>query len=795
MLKRLFSLIFVLAAAALIVSAAAASESSVELGLNETRTIDAPANVIRAVSADQDTALVEVLSSSAFKITGVGLGTTYVYVWWTDGSYSVFKVSVKNLARVRYMDTLKAAAAQEKPLRFELSGSSYGGQSESQYSFNRWAYGGFFSGLKISGDTPLGRTDSYVNYEGYNGNHGLTRFSLNFKGDDYYVDVGDGTISLSETTLPYMHYQGIQLKKDFSDKMSLTFVSGARGQGYWGKEALRDTRPLQKFSAVQATYKPFRELSLDFRAVTASTEGDAVKSDIVGVGARFKPVHWFSLAGEVSKSIDDTAWKTEAAYSDRGLSLRGIYKNIPAGLIMPYDSLNSRGIEGLFLYGSHHPFSFMRLNAQASRYKNTYLQASTNDLYNSDISGSLDLVVNRDLTLTYSPWQHDHRGFEGGGLGTGALAQASYSFRLLGFSNVFFRYQPSKFTGSSTGETDYLSERTTIGTRLGLTEALSLDLENEWNTRNTIGSTQTSDGRIFKAILNYDSRVGKTPFYGSARASYYNGTDAGYPVSELWADAELSYKPSPDSKFYVRGKTADYAGSSANTTDRTEKHITVGFNTVIDSSLYFSGSGKAEGFVFIDTNGNGIRDRGEEGVQGARVHVKGKNSAVTDKDGWYSISQLDRGRAEVALDMSSIDSRNILTTRSPAEVTISSGSGARADFGVKMVSSLKGRVYADSNADKKFNAGDRAIPNFAVYVNGRKYLTDFEGKFFVYDIEPGRHNVAIDPKDLPAGMLPMVPMNSYVEVEAGSLAEFDLPLKFSKPATPRTAPASRTRRR
>ena len=97
MLKRLFSLIFVLAAAALIVSAAAASESSVELGLNETRTIDAPANVMRAVSADQDTALVEVLSSSAFKITGVGLGTTYVYVWWTDGSYSVFKVSVKTL--------------------------------------------------------------------------------------------------------------------------------------------------------------------------------------------------------------------------------------------------------------------------------------------------------------------------------------------------------------------------------------------------------------------------------------------------------------------------------------------------------------------------------------------------------------------------------------------------------------------------------------------------------------------------------------------------------------------------
>ncbi|MFA5103571.1 MAG: SdrD B-like domain-containing protein [Candidatus Margulisiibacteriota bacterium] len=777
MAKRVLIIICAVIMAVFIASAVFAAESNVELSLNASRVFDNASNVSRAISANQDVALVEVESTSRFKITGVGLGTTYVYVWWSDDSYSVFKVSVKNLMRSKQAELLKAVSQDGKNMRFELSGSSYGGQSESQYSSNRWAYGGFFSGLKISGDTPLGRTDSYVNYEGYNASHGLTAFSLNFKGENYYVDAGDGTISFSETTLPYLHYQGIQLRRDFSDQMSLTFVAGARGQGYWGKDALRDTRPTQKFSALQATYKPVKELSLDFRAVTSSTEGISAKSDIIGVGAKYSPVHWFSLAGEVSKSMDDSAWKTEATYNDRGLSLKGIYKNIPADFVTPHDSLDSRGVEGFFFYGSHNPFSFIRWSAQASRYKNSYTQAVGSDIYNSDVSGNIDLSVNRNLTLTYAPWQNDHRGFDGGGLGQGALAQASYAFKLLGFSNIFFRYQPSKFTNSSTGETDYMSDRTTVGTRLGFTDALYLDLASEWNSKTTIGSAVAREGKMIRAILNYDSRIGKTPFYSAVRASYYNGTDAGSPVTELWADAELSYKPSADTKFYIKGKTADYAGSSSNPIDRTEKHITCGFNAVLDSGLSFAASGRAEGFVFIDKNGNGTKDRGEEGVSGARVFVKGKNFVVTDQSGWYSIKSLEAGQTQIALDMTSVDSRNILTSPSPADIRISSSAGSRADFGLRMVSSLKGRVFAE----------DKAVPNFPVYVNGKKYLTDFEGKFFVYDIEPGRNTVSVEPKDLPAKMLPQVPINSSVDVEAGGTAEFNIPLKFTKEIKSRPA--------
>ena len=267
-------------------------------------------------------------------------------------------------------------------------------------------------------------------------------------------------------------------------------------------------------------------------------------------------------------------------------------------------------------------------------------------------------------------------------------------------------------------------------------------------------------------------------------------------MSELWADAELAYKPSADTKFYIRGKTADYTGSSSNTVDRTEKHITCGFNTAFDSSLSFAAYGKAEGFVFVDKNGNGVRDRGEEGVSGAKIFVKDRNFVVSDKDGWYSVKSLPAGKASVGIDMTSVDSRNILTTPSPADTEISSNSAARVDFGIRMVSSLKGRVFADKNANRAFDQGDRAIPNFPVYIDGTKYVTDFEGKFFVHDIGPGRHTVILDPKDLPAKMLPLVPINTYVDVEEGVTTEFNIPFKFSgTEKIKKTASKSKAKRR
>jgi len=768
-----------------------AAGSDVNLNINESRAFNVPAVISRVLSANQDIAIISNDTDNSYKITGVSLGTTYVYIWWEDENYSVIKVTVKNPVPTDRISVEQAASNKQRSLKFELTGSSYGGESNSQYSFNRWAYGGFFTGLKISGDTPLGQTASYVNYEGYNGSNGITRFSLNFKGEDYYFDAGDGYASFSETTLPYLHYQGLQLRKDFSKQLSLAFVGGARGNGYWGKDALRDNRPVQKFAAVQTTFKPSDRFSLDFRAVTSSMEGTSTKTDIFGVGAKYKPFDQLSVAGEISKNLDSTAWLAETSYFGPRLYLRGVYKNIPAGFVMPYDTIDPRGIEGAFLYGHYSPFNFLRLSAQGSRYLNTYMQGAASNVYNKDLNANLDIIVNPSFTISYAPWQQDHRGFPNGGLGEGAVTQASYSFRFLGFSNIFLRYEPSKFTYSVTSETDYQNDKMTVGTRIGLSESLYMDLENEWSNKTILQGNSSQPSRFFKIIVNYDSRIGKTPFYTVMNSRYYNGTDPNGLVSELWLEAELGYKPSDDTKLYIKGKTADYRGSGLNTTDRQEKHITCGFNTVFDSGFVFDGSGKVSGYVFNDKNGNGIKDRLEEGIADAKVFVKDKYYVLTDKSGRYEITALKQGQSVVGLDMNSVNPKYMLTTQNPQALNISSGKTSSADFGLKTMSAMRGRVFIDKNGNNRFDQSDKPISNFAVFVNDKEYLTDFEGKYYVYDIDPGRQMFVIKADSLPEKLLPTVPLKNYVEVSEGSVAEYNVPLKPVQ-AIGKKAPAKKT---
>lgn len=729
----------------------------------------------RLLSVDQDIAVVEPLSSNRMKITGVGIGETFVYVWWDDNSYSVYKVSVKP---ARILDKKIALTEPQafSNLKLEAIGVSYGGQSDSIYQINRWAYGGFFSGLRIFGKTNVGETNSYIHYEGYNGVTNITRFSLNLKGDDFYIDFGDGYINLSEVSLPYLHYQGFQLRKDLSEQISLLLVSGARGQGYWGKDALRDTRPVQKFSAFQATLKPIKQVEVSLKLITSTTESIGQKSDIIGVTAKYSPDYWLTILGDAAKSGDDLAFLTQVDYNYKGLFLRGQYKSIPSTFVAPSDYTNLRGVEGIFLYGSHTPFSFLRLSAQANRYKNNYLQMLTSE-YNSDISANIDLIVNKNFSVTYSPWQTDQRGFVNGGLGQGALTQATYSFMLGAPSNVFLRFQPSKFTNSTTAENDYLSDKTSIGCRIGINDSLSIDLENEWATKDILLTSTTQSSKFFKATFNFNSQLGSSKFYNYTKLFYSNGIVDNNPATEIWGETELSYKPTSDAKFYIKGKLANYSGVTSNVTDRSEKHLVLGFNTVTNLPISFANYVNIQGFVFIDRNGNGIKDKLDEGIENAKVYTDSGMIAYTNKDGWYEIKNVNLRKTKVFLDLSSVDNEFKLTTQNPVDILSNVTLVNRVDFGLKKLYSLKLSLFVDKNNNKIFDVGEKVVAAFPVFVNGEKYVSDYEGKIFLYDIKEGTYKIQIDPKDLSERILPLFPLVNEVEILKSGITEYIMPFK------------------
>jgi uncharacterized repeat protein (TIGR01451 family) len=73
----------------------------------------------------------------------------------------------------------------------------------------------------------------------------------------------------------------------------------------------------------------------------------------------------------------------------------------------------------------------------------------------------------------------------------------------------------------------------------------------------------------------------------------------------------------------------------------------------VDSSP-FADEALLIGKVYIDANGNGWQDEGEQGVGGVRLVMEDGTTIITDPDGKYSVPQVTPGRHVIKLDESSL---------------------------------------------------------------------------------------------------------------------------------------------
>jgi|GEM_PF-3441185 len=766
--------------AALAVSALMAGAS---LALNITYINIAPAEeaaystkgLYKTLSADPDTARAVRLGPSAFKVIGVAPGTTFIYLFGSNGYVNTIKVVVERRAVRDGEDSGPAALKAYAPLKFGYMFMSYGGSSNSQYANNRWAYNGSVNQLKMSGGTPLGKTDSFFQYESYNFKYGITQMLFNLQGDRYYAAVGDTTAQFSDITLPYIHYQGLYFSSSPADFLELKVAGGARGNGYWGKDVRNDTRPVQTFLGADLRVKPADNFNFNINAITSSTETVAEKRNIIGFGAKYEPVSNLSLFGEVANQADLKAWQTKAVYNGPQLFLSGAYKNVPADFQTPVDSINMRGVEGFFTSGTYRPFSFVRLSGEVNRYMNTYLQAGYSNNYNKDMRGELEFILSPDSKFLYSPWRQDHRGYPSGGIGEGSITQLSYSFRFFGPNTVYLRLEPTKYTFLNTAESNYIEDKSTLGLNMALTEALSVNFEKVWDAKTYPSNLSVDDGGFFKIELNYNSKIGKTPFYSTVNTHYYNGTQNNGSVGEMWADVELGYQPDDDTKIYVRGKTADYTGTGTNLTDRNEKHISAGLKTAFVSDISWTGYGEVMGYVFLDRNSDGIKDEGEPGIPGASITAAGR-TMVTNDQGFYSVKGIKSGQASVRFDAASAGQGYILTSTNPRIADIAAGRPFQADFGVISKSSVTGTAFDDANRNGSFDDGEAPVAGIDVVFDGRTYTTAADGTYVIYDVKEGRHSVNINIDSLPQNYVPTVPVNNEIDVKRGSTNKFDIPL-------------------
>lgn len=154
--------------------------------------------------------------------------------------------------------------------------------------------------------------------------------------------------------------------------------------------------------------------------------------------------------------------------------------------------------------------------------------------------------------------------------------------------------------------------------------------------------------------------------------------------------------------------------------------------------------GGISGYVFLDRNGDGWRDPGEEGIEGVRL-VVGSQTVTTDEEGRHSAWDLVPFEpVRIWADSASIADPTLVPTYSHVQVTVPPASFGRVDVPVLYSRELVGRVVMGEDGS------ERLVPYAPLVMvdmrtgETRRFGTFSDGEFYEAAVRPGRYRLRLE---------------------------------------------------
>ncbi len=269
---------------------------------------------------------------------------------------------------------------------------------------------------------------------------------------------------------------------------------------------------------------------------------------------------------------------------------------------------------------------------------------------------------------------------------------------------------------------------------------------------NPTGITATTDANGNYSFNDLKPGTYSVQFDKTTLPANYVFTTAGQGATDTGSDADV-----------VTGKTAPVTLNSGDHNNDVDAGIVVVQATVGNR-------------VWEDSNGNGVQDAGEQGVDGATVSLKDASgnvvgTVVTHDGGQYSFT-VDPGTYTVSVAPPSgyvftgagkggngaLDSD--VNTAGDAKVTLASGDvNNDIDAGVYRPASLSQVVWFDADRDGRLDNGEVGAAGVKVIlldangvaVPGAVATTDADGHYQFTNLTPGKYSVQFDKSSLPPG--------------------------------------------
>jgi len=164
-------------------------------------------------------------------------------------------------------------------------------------------------------------------------------------------------------------------------------------------------------------------------------------------------------------------------------------------------------------------------------------------------------------------------------------------------------------------------------------------------------------------------------------------------------------------------------------------------------------TGQVRGEIFIDKNGNGIRDLEERGVTQVLLFLRGED-ILSDGDGGFDFTPVEAGDYPFSVDVATLPAYLGLGKEVPKTISVRRGDVIFLHIPVVSIGSIEGYLFQDKNRNNKFDTGEKGLPTIRVIVQNEKgqeweAFTNRDGHYSLTDLLPGIYTVMIDSRWLP----------------------------------------------
>ncbi len=191
--------------------------------------------------------------------------------------------------------------------------------------------------------------------------------------------------------------------------------------------------------------------------------------------------------------------------------------------------------------------------------------------------------------------------------------------------------------------------------------------------------------------------------------------------------------------------------------------------------------GQVGGLVFVDWNGNGLRDPDEEAVGEVAV-LLGRERLLTGADGRFEFGGVPVGDQTVTLDAGTIPASFDVPVDPVRSMGVVKGRSTVVEFGLAPVGTIQGVVYNDVDGDGQLGPADQPVSGAILIMDdGARTEQVREGRFRFESVTIGTHRLAIVPDSLPAGGQMIGDPTIEVQLERGQVtAKLTILVKIEK---------------